>query len=77
MTHAELERLISIAQENIPCLENRKDLERHFSDDEDFYDISVWCLKNALIAAYELGKTNGRLEAQKGKSTQNVSRETF
>ncbi len=39
-------------------MENRSDLERHFSDEEDFFEISVWGLKDALVAAYELGKKN-------------------
>ena len=60
MTTKELEKLVKIAQENIPSLENRQDLERHRNDEEDFFDISVWCLKDALIAAYELGKATGK-----------------
>ena len=60
MTASELQKLLKIAQENIPSLENRQDLERHRNDDEDFFDISVWCLKDALIAAYELGKATGK-----------------
>lgn len=54
----ELNELIKIAQNNIPALVNRSDLEQRFNDSEDFYDIAVWCLKDALIAAYELGRKN-------------------
>ena len=39
-------------------MENRSDLEQHFSDEEGFFEISVWGLKDALVAAYELGKKN-------------------
>ena len=39
-------------------MENRSDLEHHFIDEEDFFEISVWGLKDALVAAYELGKKN-------------------
>lgn len=52
----ELERLVQIARENIIGLEDRVDLEAHHSDDEDFFEVSVWELKKALIAAYQLGR---------------------
>ena len=56
MTKQELDRLVTIAKENIVAMENRTDLERHYSDEEDFLDIAVWELKTILINAYELGK---------------------
>lgn len=56
MTKQELDRLVTIAKENIVAMENRADLERHYSDEEDFLDIAVWELKTILINAYELGK---------------------
>ena len=34
----------------------KKDLERHYWDEEDFFETSVWSLKAALEAAYELGR---------------------
>ena len=58
MTKKELNQIVKIAQENIISMENRSDLEQHFSDEEDFFEISVWRLKDALVAAYELGKKN-------------------
>jgi len=64
MTTAELKQLVAIAQANIPSLENRPDLEARNSDSEDFYDVAVWCIKDALIEAYELGKIAGRTEAR-------------
>ena len=53
-----MNQIVKIAQENIISMENRSDLEQHFSDEEDFFEISVWGLKDALVAAYELGKKN-------------------
>ena len=58
MTKKELNQIVKIAQENIISMENRSDLEQHFRDEEDFFEISVWGLKDALVAAYELGKKN-------------------
>lgn len=62
MTKNELKKLVDIAQENIPAMEGRADLEAQGLDDLDFLDVSVWCLKDALVAAYELGKAAGRKE---------------
>lgn len=56
MTTTELKKLVKIAQENIPALEERENLEARDNDSDDFFETSVWCLKDALIAAYELGK---------------------
>ena len=53
-------QLAEIAMKNIPTLRGRGDLERHYNDDEDFHDIAVWCLEDALIAAYELGRKDGK-----------------
>lgn len=59
MTAKELQHLVLIACENIPELEERPDLEARGSDSEDFFETSVWSLKDALVAAYELGKATG------------------
>ena len=56
MTAKEMEQLVKIAQENIIGLEDRKDLESHNSSDADFFEASIWDIKAALVAAYELGK---------------------
>ena len=58
VSEATLEKLMAIVHKNIPELENRKDLEARYSDSEDFFETSVWSLKDALIAAYELGKNS-------------------
>lgn len=47
--------LLKIVHNNIG-LEWRTDLEEHKTDDEDFFETSIWSLKAALLAAYELGK---------------------
>jgi len=56
MTKKELQKLVKIVNENVVTMEKRADLERHYSDELDFFDIAVWELKTVLIAAYELGK---------------------
>ena len=57
LADAEERALFEIAKQNIVGLENRENLDAKYSDDLDFLDVSVWCLKAALIAAYELGKS--------------------
>ena len=49
-------KLTAIANLEIPELENRSDLEAHRNDEEDFFETSIWSLKAALLAAYELGR---------------------
>ena len=56
MTKKDLEKLVKIVNQNVVTMEKRTDLERHYSDEEDFFDIAVWELKTVLEAAYELGK---------------------
>ena len=57
MSKKNLEQALTrIANENFVSLENRKDLEQHYSDSLDFHDVAVWELKKALLAAYELGR---------------------
>ncbi len=60
MTKAEMEKLIKIAEENIPALEGRGDLESRNNDGDDFFETAVWSIKAALIEAYELGKKNAK-----------------
>lgn len=58
MTKSEMKTIEKIAQENIPSLNSRPNLEPQHVDEKDFVDVSVWCLKDALIAAYEAGKAS-------------------
>ena len=60
MTTKELKRIEEIARKYIAALESREDLETHDSDSEDFFETSVWSIKAALIAAYELGKKEAK-----------------
>lgn len=58
-SYAPLEALEKIAKENIPGLSIRvlmHGLDTMDSDDLDFFETSVWSIKEALIEAYLLGK---------------------
>lgn len=50
------QRVTEMALQMIPALAGRKNLESHGNDSEDFIEISVWTLKEALVKAYELGR---------------------
>lgn len=65
LTKTEENKLIKIATECILELEGREDLEAHNSDSEDFFETSVWALKEALFAAYNLGKKAGEKGREK------------
>ena len=56
MSKNEQQRLYKIASEHSETLKERGDLERHWSDSEDFIEIAVWNLEKMLKKAYELGK---------------------
>lgn len=60
MTKNEKKKLLKIAQEHIPALEGRENLEAQNCDEEDFFETAVWCLEAALAAAYELGKKSAK-----------------
>lgn len=58
-SYAPLEALEKIARENIPALYLRvhmNGLDTMGNDTEDFFETSVWSIKEALVAAYLLGK---------------------
>lgn len=58
-SYAPLEALEKIARENIPTLSIRvlmNGLDTMGNDAEDFFETSVWSIKEALVAAYLLGK---------------------
>lgn len=59
ITDKELEKLVKIAEKHIPALEGRGHLEAKDADEADFFETAAWCLKDALIAAYKLGKKAG------------------
>ena len=56
MTKKELNALTKIAKKTIVPMKSRTDLERHFNGDEDFLEIAIRELEDALIEAYKLGK---------------------
>lgn len=53
--------LLEIAKQTIFCFKEgyRKDFETKGNDDEDFLDIAVWDLYNALESAYQAGYNEG------------------
>lgn len=48
--------LDKIAQDNIPALKERGDLNSRNNDTEDFFETSVWTLRDVLMAAYNAGR---------------------
>lgn len=58
MTKATKKAIAELAIKHILALENRGDLETKKSDEHDFFEVSVWELREALEAAYELGKAS-------------------
>lgn len=65
-TYAPLEKLEKIAQGHVPGLIGRQNgLDTMDSDELDFYEISVWGLKEALIEAYRLGQKDADADLQK------------
>lgn len=53
-------KLAKIASEHIPELKDRKTLMAFYDDHLDFFETSVWSLADALKAAYELGRKEGK-----------------
>lgn len=47
-----------IAKKEILAIESRCDLETRRSDGEDFFEVSVWELKKALLEAYNAGRNS-------------------
>lgn len=56
------QELIKIANRCFVTLVGRQDLESRNNDSEDFYDVAIWELKAALLAAYELGRRKSRIQ---------------
>ena len=57
-------KIFNIAKKHLYGLLERGDLKAHNSDREDFLDIAVWSLEEALIAAYEQGRKDGQNESK-------------
>lgn len=62
LTDKELAKLVKIAEKYIPAMEGRGSLEARDADEADFFETAVWCLKDALVAAYKAGKKAGSKE---------------
>lgn len=60
LSKKEQEQILEVAKQHIFQIADRGDMETRHSDGEDFMDIAVWCLKDALEAAYKLGRNNGQ-----------------
>lgn len=50
------QRLTEIAQTTLGI----ESLERQYADRLDFHDVAVWCLRDALEAAFNAGLEQGR-----------------
>ena len=62
----QLEQLLTrIAREHLHV----ETLETRRSDRLDFHDLAIWCLKDALAAAYQAGLDRGRRQAEEGERT--------
>ena len=57
-------KIYNIAKQHIVGLPERGDLKTRYNDREDFLDIAVWSLEDALIAAYEQGRKDGQNESK-------------
>lgn len=57
LSQKEYAALLEIAKKNSFLIADRGDLETCSSDGEDFLDMAVWSIKEMLIQAYELGKS--------------------
>lgn len=59
-----LKKLIEVGHETHTIPEDRQDLRQHYSDEQDFWEVSAWGLKKLLAAAYELGKQDATKSAE-------------
>lgn len=65
-TYAPLEALEKIAKDHVPALSGRQGgLDTMDSDELDYFTVSVWGLKEALIEAYRLGEMRAIASAQR------------
>lgn len=59
LTEKENAKLLKIAMKNFSAVEDRKSLSTKDNDHEDFFEVSVWGLKDALEEAYKAGMKEG------------------
>lgn len=53
-------KLLKIAMKHFPAIEDRGSLNTKNNDHEDFFEVSIWGLKDALIEAYKAGMKEGK-----------------
>ena len=64
ITRKQERKILRLAMSKIYAVQERGDLEPRLNDSEDFLDIAVWCLRDALHAVFEYGYMEGQMEAQ-------------
>lgn len=62
LTKKEQRKVLEIAKRVVYGVKERGDLEQRYRDSEDFMDIAVWTLRQAMEEAYALGKEDGKRE---------------
>ena len=58
MSKKEQKLLYKIASKHNDAIRERGDLERRWSDSEDFIELSVWSIEEMLKEVYDLGKAS-------------------
>ena len=53
-----MKALLRIAMRNFYRMKERGTFEARYRDDDDFFEIAVWSLEEAMTEAYLLGKKN-------------------
>ena len=62
LTKKEQRKVLEIAKRVVYRVKERGDLETRYRDSDDFLDIAVWTLREAMEEAYALGKEDGKRE---------------
>ena len=62
LTKKEQRKVLEIAKRVVYGVKERGDLEMRYRDSDDFLDIAVWTLREAMEEAYALGKEDGKRE---------------
>ena len=62
LTKKEQRKVLEIAKRVVYGVKERGDLEQRYRDSDDFLDIAVWTLREAMEEAYALGKEDGKRE---------------
>ncbi len=62
LTKREQRKVLTIAKRVVYGIKERGDLEQRFIDSEDFIEIAVWTLREAMEEAYARGKEDGKNE---------------